>query len=228
MSYALLLIGFALFVGGHFALSHPPIRSRLVARLKEGPFMGLYSAVAGVALFVFAVGYSQAGYIALWDGGAAARWAAFALSGVGLAAVGMALRPDNPTLNGSRAEPKRWTPTGVFTITRHPMMWGVALWAIGHLAANGDLASLIFFSGFLLLALGGAAHSDARRSRADAVGFAALAMKSSYWPFAALTDGRARFAMTAADWRGCAIGAAIAIAAFAAHAYLFGVSPSPW
>jgi uncharacterized membrane protein len=57
-----------------------------------------------------------------------------------------------------RPEPAR----GVLRITRHPVMWGVGLWAAVHLVANGDLASLLFFGGFLLTALGGAWHLDRR------------------------------------------------------------------
>jgi uncharacterized membrane protein len=32
---------------------------------------------------------------------------------------------------------------------KHPMLLGVALWALGHLLANGDLASLLLFGAFL-------------------------------------------------------------------------------
>ncbi|RVU86389.1 NnrU protein [Leucothrix sargassi] len=33
---------------------------------------------------------------------------------------------------------------------RHPMLTGVAVWAIGHLLANGDIRSLILFGGLLI------------------------------------------------------------------------------
>ncbi len=36
---------------------------------------------------------------------------------------------------------------------KHPMLLGVALWAIGHLLANGDLASLLLFGTFLAYAV---------------------------------------------------------------------------
>ena len=36
---------------------------------------------------------------------------------------------------------------------KHPMLAGIILWAIGHLLANGDLASLLVFGGFLLYAI---------------------------------------------------------------------------
>jgi len=48
-------------------------------------------------------------------------------------------------------------------ITRHPFLWGIALWALVHLIINGDLASLILFGSLLLLAVGGTLAIDARR-----------------------------------------------------------------
>ena len=35
------------------------------------------------------------------------------------------------------------------------MLWGFAVWALGHLVANGDLRSLILFGGFALWYAGG-------------------------------------------------------------------------
>lgn len=36
---------------------------------------------------------------------------------------------------------------------RHPMLWGVVLWALAHLLVNGDLASVILFGGMGIWAL---------------------------------------------------------------------------
>jgi len=36
---------------------------------------------------------------------------------------------------------------------KHPMLVGIILWAIGHLLANGDLASLLVFGAFLVYAI---------------------------------------------------------------------------
>ena len=36
---------------------------------------------------------------------------------------------------------------------KHPMLVGIILWAIGHLLANGDLASLLLFGAFLIYAI---------------------------------------------------------------------------
>ena len=52
-----------------------------------------------------------------------------------------------PTLAGyeksglAQAEPAR----GVLRITRHPFLWGVALWALGHLLVNGERFAVMLF-----------------------------------------------------------------------------------
>lgn len=43
-----------------------------------------------------------------------------------------------------------YLPTGhIRKRTRHPMILAVKLWAFAHLLANGDLASVLLFGGFL-------------------------------------------------------------------------------
>ncbi len=41
----------------------------------------------------------------------------------------------------------------VAAMIRHPMLWGMVLWAIAHLLVNGDLASVILFGGLGLWAI---------------------------------------------------------------------------
>ena len=53
---------------------------------------------------------------------------------------------------------------GIAAVTRHPLLWSLALWSGAHLVANGDLAHVILFGGFAALALAGMAVFD-RRAR---------------------------------------------------------------
>ncbi len=44
-----------------------------------------------------------------------------------------------------------YTPAGrIKNVVKHPMITGVFLWAVGHLFANGDLASVLLFGSFAL------------------------------------------------------------------------------
>ncbi len=67
-------------------------------------------------------------------------------------------RPDAPV--GS-IDPAR----GVFSITRHPMNWGFALWALVHIIANPTPASLTVTGALLILALGGSVGQDIKKEK---------------------------------------------------------------
>lgn len=126
------------FVGAHFLLSALPVRDWLTARLGERLFTPLYAAIALASLLGMIWGYSRAPVVPLWP---MPRW----LAVLPLAVMPFAfwlliegLSRPNPTAVGQRvADPK---PKGVFAVTRHPGLWGFALWAATHMVVNGDVA----------------------------------------------------------------------------------------
>ena len=68
----------------------------------------------------------------------------------------------NPALPGARGPVGG--PKGVFAITRHPMMWGFALWAIVHLTVLAMPKALVFDGAIIILALAGAALQDRKKA----------------------------------------------------------------
>jgi uncharacterized membrane protein len=116
---------------------------------------------------------------------------------------------------------------GIQRVTRHPFLWGTALWALSHLAVNGTAADVVLMGGILVLSLGGMRHIDLRREIALGAAWGPVALTTSALPFAALATGR-----TTMDWQG--IGwwrPALALALYAAllflHPMIFGVSALP-
>jgi uncharacterized membrane protein len=94
-------------------------------------------------------------------------------------------------------------------------MWGLMLWAAAHIVARGDLKSLVFFGGFLLLALVGTLSMDARkRANPDWGRFAAA---TSHVPFVAIAQGRNRLDLHEIGWLRPAIGLAVFFAVLAFH-----------
>jgi uncharacterized membrane protein len=68
----------------------------------------------------------------------------------------------NPALPG--APGPRGGPKGVFAITRHPMMWGFALWAISHIFVIATPQAVMFYGSILVLALVGSALQDRKKA----------------------------------------------------------------
>ena len=77
-------------------------------------------------------------------------------------------------------------------VNRHPVMWAITLWALAHMMANGDVASLIFFAAFAGLALAGMPAIDRRRRAMMGDAWDSFEAVTSVLPFAALARGRAR------------------------------------
>jgi uncharacterized membrane protein len=150
------------FLGTHFLLSHR-LRGPLVHAVGEGPFRGIYSLVALVTFGVMIYFYRIIGREPpLWTPGDAVWLAASLLMWLAsILLVGSFMK--NPAFPG--APGPKGAPTGVFKITRHPMMWSFALWAIVHAGVVATPKALVLDGAILLLALGGAAGQDIKKRR---------------------------------------------------------------
>ena len=166
-SVGMLVVASLAFVGTHFLLSHP-LRPPLVAKLGEKGFAGVYSLVALLTLGWMIWAYSDAAAEApqlYWDAG---RWGfAFATMLMWLGSVLFvgSLRRNPAFPRPGRPIEQIDEPNGVYSITRHPMMWGFALWSATHAIVNPTAASLIFCAAFAFLALVGAALQDAKKEQ---------------------------------------------------------------
>jgi uncharacterized membrane protein len=213
------------FVGGHFALSSHPLRERLVARLGVGPFMGLYSVVAGLALAWTIWAYRATPYVELWVAPTAVKHITLSVMIVVAIMVAASFSPQNPAVAGKPAPDFARGPVGIFRITRHPFNWGTALWALSHLAANGDAASVMLFGALAVLALGGAAHIDSRKRRALGAAWDTYAGQTSHVPFVAAIQGRTHIVWSEIGWRPVILGLGLYIVLLILHEPVIGIAP---
>ena len=173
------------FVVTHFLLSHP-LRGPLVAKLGEQGFMGVYSLVSLACFGWMIVAFRAAGAPsadALWEGDGTAIWViASLLTMVALVLLlgsfrGNPALPQVSTEAVSAAQAK-----GVYAITRHPMMWGVALWALAHVLVSPTPRVLVLMAALAVLALLGAHLQDRKKAALLGQSWAGWQAKTSYWP----------------------------------------------
>ena len=199
------------FLATHF-VSSTPLRPKLVAAMGEWPYRGLYSLVAFITLGLMIWAYAAAPREQLWTG---FRQIAFVLMPVAFVLIVCGYWR-NPTMVGADKLLKSEDPArGMIRITRHPLMWGVMLWAVAHLLARGDLKGLIFFGSFLVLAVIGTLSMDARKkANPDWPRFAAV---TSHVPFVAIAQGRNRIVWREIGWLRPAAGLVAFFAVLAFH-----------
>lgn len=215
-----LIVAAIAFVGSHFLLSHP-LRRPLVGAIGEGPFMGLYSLVALATMAWMVLAFRAVPAEALWwpvgDLGWAVASAAMLVGSV-LFVGSLFGNPafPNPGAGGHEAI---GAANGVYAITRHPMMWGFAIWALVHFAVFPTGANLVLTAAILILALVGAALQDAKKTELVPA-WRDWRSRTSYLPFAAQIAGRARWSF--GDSRALIGGTVLSLVATWAHQPLGG------
>ncbi|MGQ0577357.1 MAG: NnrU family protein [Betaproteobacteria bacterium] len=143
-----LIAGLVIFFGVHMFPTFRTARGKLIQRLGEKRYRAAYAllAVAGFILIVIGVGKSEP--VLLWEPAEWGRYAAVWFMPFAFISLAAAFIPGNY---------QRFTP--------HPMLWGVTLWALLHLLANGHLAGLILFGTFGLYAVHAMSSQNSRGAR---------------------------------------------------------------
>lgn len=214
------------FLGLHFGVAGTALRNQCVDRLGETAYRIAFSVLSLGGLFWLAHAYRAASYMETWG-----QWAWFKPVTAGLMLVAFlfmmfGLTTPNPTaLTGEKLLAADSSASGVLRVTRHPFLWGLAIWALTHVLANGDAASLILFGSLLVLVLGGMVSIDSKRRRVFGEHWERFAALTSVIPFVAIWQGRNRL-----EWKefrrwqwGAALLAYAAVLHF--HKAWFGVSP---
>ncbi len=136
---AVLIVGLALFLGVHsISIASPQLRNGAVQRFGEGAWKGLYALIslAGFVLIVYGFGLARQSPVVLYTPPSWMRHVTFLL-----------MLPVFPLLVAA------YLPGRIKSATKHPMLAAVKFWAFAHLLANGTLADLVLFGGFLMWAV---------------------------------------------------------------------------
>jgi uncharacterized membrane protein len=136
---AVLILGLALFLGVHsISIASPELRNGAVQRFGEGAWKGVYGLIslAGFLLIIYGFGLARQSPVVLYTPPAWMRHVTFLL-----------MLPVFPLLVAA------YLPGRIKSATKHPMLAAVKFWSFAHLLANGTLADVVLFGGFLAWAV---------------------------------------------------------------------------
>jgi uncharacterized membrane protein len=135
----LLIAGIVVFLGVHsVAIVAPGWRERVIGRIGEPAWKGIYSLLSVVGFVLIVVGFDAARLhpVGIWAPPVWTRHLALLL-----------MLPVFPLLLAT------YLPGRIQSTVRHPMLTAVKTWALAHLLANGNLADIILFGAFLAWAV---------------------------------------------------------------------------
>ena len=178
-----LAIAMASFVLSHFWMSGP-FRQRLVSAFGAQSFLLFYSLVSLCTFAWGAVAFDKASDTTpLWNGMHPLAWTIGSLLTIAAIALILPSFARNPALPGAKASGLGTViPSGVFVITRHPMMWGFSLWALGHIIVAPQARVIIFMGTLILLGLLGSHFQDKRKLAQNKREFEPWQRRTSFWP----------------------------------------------
>ena len=137
----LMIVGLVIFLGIHLLPTSPEIRNGLINRFGPGAYRAIFSLISLAGFVVIVLGYHKMQLHpgknpVLWDPPTFMRHITLAL-----------MLPAMILLVAA------YIPSRIRSAVKHPMLMAVKLWAVAHLLANGDVASILLFGSFLAYAV---------------------------------------------------------------------------
>lgn len=112
------------------------LRSRLISRLGENPYKGLFTLAMALSIYLLIAGWKAAVPESVY---LPPSWGRYAASLLVLAAFILFIAP--------------YPRTNIKRFLRHPQLTGLACWGAAHLLANGETRSIVLFGGLAAWAL---------------------------------------------------------------------------
>jgi uncharacterized membrane protein len=132
-----LVIGLVVFFAIHLVPANVELRNSLVARFGVMGYKAIFTIVSLIGLVVIVLGFHK---LQMHPGKSPQLWVP------PLWARDIAIALMLPAMIALVAA---YVPSQIHTALKHPMLVAIKLWALAHLMANGDLASLVLFGSFL-------------------------------------------------------------------------------
>jgi uncharacterized membrane protein len=120
----------------HLVAAVPPLKARLKQAVGEKAYGPVFGIASLIGIVIIVLGWRASDFVFVYDPPEWGRHANFLLTLIAFICLGIFI------FRGSLRQTLRF-----------PMAIAAIFWAVGHLLANGDLASIILFGGFLAYAV---------------------------------------------------------------------------
>ena len=221
-----LILAALLFIALHVGVSGTSARGRAIEKLGENVYRAVFSLLSLLGIVWLAHAYRVAGYFETWGQLAWFKPIAAFLMLVAFLLVVFGMATSNPmAVGGEKLLMVDEAARGIHRVTRHPFLWGVAVWAFVHLIVNGDVASLVLFGSLLVLVFVGMISIDAKRKKACGQHWESYAAATSIIPFQAIKEGRNTLVIAEFKVWQLVVALLLYLAVMHFHQAWFGASP---
>lgn len=131
----LLVAAIVIFFGIHLVPTMRELRDRLIGRLGRTGYRALFALLSTASLVLLVFAFAKAPVVTVWSPPSWTRWVAIVLMLPAFIFMVAAFAPGK-----------------IKQKLKHPFLVAIKTWALAHLIANGDLASMILFASFLAYA----------------------------------------------------------------------------
>jgi uncharacterized membrane protein len=207
-----LIIAIGIFLVTHVVLAEKPARGLLVRIFGERRFTWGYGAIAVLQLIWIEQAVEAAPVVRYWEPPAWTAAVPLLVMPLAVLLLVCGFTQNNPTATLASGRLARREVTGILAITRHPVMWGLGLWSLAHLAVVAEAAEALRYAAFAALALLFLPRIEAKQRAKWGEAWSDFAARSSNMPFVAMSHGRARLRWREIGTLRLAVAAALYIA----------------
>lgn len=201
-----------LFGGSHLFFSYSPVRNALTTTLGEEKFILFFTAISSISFALLVAYYASnrmdSNAITPFVSGPASTLIAIVFITFGMILMSYCIveYTKSPMAAFSKTVP---VPTGMARITRHPFLMGNVFLFGTHLLLAQSTADLLFFGGFVILAIAGMVHQDKKLLKKKGDDYKEFVYKTSSIPFFAIFLGRQKIVLSELNWLPIGLGLAV-------------------